>query len=90
MLSFANTFCFAKEVYIADEHLCCIFHLILQLLGLCVTQPFGKPAPYRLDIDSWVVGPNHRKGMSCGGHNGVVVEVFEILPRCLASLDDGV
>ena len=28
--------------------------------------------------------------MSSGGQNGVAVEVFEILPRCLASLNDGV
>ena len=34
-------------------------------------------------------GPNHRKGMGSGGHNGVAVEVLEILPRCLAPLDDG-
>ena len=28
--------------------------------------------------------------MSSGGQNGVAVEIFEILPRCLASLNDGV
>jgi len=28
--------------------------------------------------------------MSSGGQNGVTVEIFEILPRCLASLNDGV
>ena len=36
------------------------------------------------------MGPNHRKGMSSGGQNDVAVEVFEVLPRCLASLNDGV
>ena len=59
-------------------------------MGLRLIQPFGKPAPYQLEIESGVVRPNHRKGMSSGGHNGIVVEVFEILPRCLASLDDDV
>ena len=34
--------------------------------------------------------PNHRKDMSSDGHDGVVVEALEVLPRCLAPLDDGV
>ena len=36
------------------------------------------------------MGLNHRKGMSSGGQNGIAIEVFEVLPHCLASLNDGV
>ena len=36
------------------------------------------------------MGPNHRKGVSSDGHNSVTVEALEVLPRCLAPLDDGV
>ena len=90
MLSFANTFCFAKQVYIADKHFCCIFNIILQLVGLRIAQPIGEPTTYQLDVDRRIVGPNHCKGMSSGGQNGVAVEIFEILPRCLASLNNGV
>ena len=35
-------------------------------------------------------GTNDRKGVSSDGHNGVVVEALEVLPCCLAPLDDGV
>ena len=80
----------AEQVYIACQLLRCVLHLILQLLGLRLAQPFGEPAPYRLKVSGWIVGPNHRKGVGNGGHNGVAVEALEILPRRLAPLDDGV
>ena len=33
---------------------------------------------------------NHREDMSSDGHDGIAVEALEVLPRCLAPLDDGV
>ena len=60
------------------------------MLGLRIAQSFGEPTPYRLKVDSWVMGPNHREDMSSDGHNGITVEALEVLPRCLAPLDDGV
>ena len=50
----------------------------------------GESGPYRLKVNGWVVAPNHRKGVSNNGNNGVVVEALEVLPHCLAPLDDGV
>jgi hypothetical protein len=64
--------------------------LILQLLGLRFAQSFGEPAPYRLKVSGWIVGPNHSKGVSSGGNNCVTVEAFEAIPRRLASFDDDV
>ena len=60
------------------------------MLGLRIAQSFGEPTPYCLKVDGWVMGPNHRKGVSSDGHNGVEVEALEVLPRCLAPLDDDV
>ena len=79
-----------KQIYVASQFLHCILHLILQLLGLRIAQSFGETAPYRLNLDGWVVGPNNRKDMSSNGHNGIAVEDLEILPHCLAPLDDGI
>ena len=67
-----------------------VLQLIFQLLGLRIAQFFGKPAPYRLKVDSWVMGPNHCEDVSSNRHNGVAVEALEVLPCCLAPLDDGV
>ena len=80
----------AEQVYIAGQILRCVLHLILQLLGLRIAQSFGETAPYRLNVDGWVVGSNHRKNMSSDGHNGIAVEDLEVLPRRFAPLDDGV
>ena len=52
--------------------------------------PSGESSPYRLKVNGWVVGPNHRKGVSNSGYDGIVVEAFEVLPRRLAPIDDGV
>ena len=52
--------------------------------------PSGESNPYRLKVNGWIVGPNHRKGVSSGGNNGIAVEALEVLPRRLAPLDDGV
>ena len=57
---------------------------------LHLAHPFGESGPYRLKVNGWVVGPDHRKGISNGGNNGVMVEALEVLPRRLALLDDGV
>ena len=51
--------------------------------------PSGESGPYRLKVNGWVVGPDHLKGVSNGGNNGIVVEALEVLPRRLAPLDDG-
>ena len=80
----------AEQVYIAGQLLRCVFHLILQLLGLHIAQPFGEPAPYSLNVDGWVMGPNNSKDMSSDGQYGVTVEALEVLPPCFAPLDDGV
>ena len=79
-----------KQIYVAGQFLCYVLHLILQLLGLRIAQSFSETTPYRLNVDGWVVGPSNRKDMSSNNHNGVVVEDLEILPRCLAPLDDGI
>ena len=86
-MSFATAVHFAEQVYVACQLLRSVLHLILQLLGLRLAQPFGKSVPYRLKVNGWVVGPNHRKGVSSDGNNGIAVEV---LPRRLAPLDDSV
>ena len=36
------------------------------------------------------MGPNNREDMGSDDHNGVAVEGLEVLPCCLAPLDDGV
>ena len=89
-MCFATAVHFTEQVYIACQLLRCVLHLILQLLGLCLAQPFGEPTPYRLKVNGWIVGPNHSKGVGSGGNNGVVVEALEALPRRLASFDDDV
>ena len=33
---------------------------------------------------------DHRQGMGHDGDNGILVEALEVLPRCLAPIDDGV
>ena len=55
---------------------------------LRLAYPSGESGPYRLKVNGWVVGPDHLKGMSNGGNNGVVVEALEVLPCHLAPLDD--
>ena len=90
LLSSVITIRLTEQIYIAGQRLCCVLHLILQLLGLRTAQSFGETAPYRLNVDGWVVGSNHRKNVSSDSHNGVAVEDLEVLPRCLAPLDDGV
>ena len=90
LLSSTITVRLSEQVYIVGQLLRCVLHLILQLLGLRIAQSFGEPTPYRLKVDGWVMGPNHRKGMSSDGHNSVVVEALEVLPCCLAPVDDGV
>ena len=64
LLSSAITIRLTKQIYIAGQHLCCVLHLILQLLGLCIAQSFGETTPYRLKVEGWVMRPNHRKDMS--------------------------
>ena len=80
----------AEQVYIAGQLLRCAFHLILQLLGLRFAQSLGVPAPYRLKVSGWIVGPNHSKGVGSGRDNGITVEALEALPHRLASFDDDV
>ena len=53
-------------------------------------RPSGESGPYRLKVNGWVVGPDHRKGMSNGGSGGIAVEALEVLPHRLEPLDDGV
>ena len=54
------------------------------------TCPSGEFGPYRLKVNGWVVGPDHRKGVCNGGDSGITVEAFEVLPRRLAPINDGV
>ena len=54
------------------------------------SQSFGIPAPYRLKVSGWILGPNHSKNVGRGGGNGVVVEALKAFPRRLASFDDDV
>ena len=88
--SFAITVRLTKQVDVIDQLFRHVLHLILQLLGLCLAQPFGESNPDRLKVNGWIVGPNHHKGVSSGGCNGIAVEALEVLPCCLAPLDDGV
>ena len=90
LMSSAITIRLAKQIYITGQHLCCILHLILQSLGLRIAQSFGEPTPYRLKIDGWVMGPNNHEDMGSNSHNGITIEDLEVLPCCLAPLDDGV
>ena len=80
----------AKQVYVAGQLFRRVLHLILQLLGLRLTQPFGESSPYRLKVNGWVVRLDHRKGVTNSGNNGIAVEALEVLPRRLAPLNDGV
>ena len=57
---------------------------------LRLAHPFAESSPYRLKVNGWIVGPNHRQGMSNGSNNGIAVEALEVLPHRLAPLDDGV
>ena len=59
-------------------------------MGLRIAQSFGEPAPYRLKVNGSVMGLDNHKDMSSDRHNGVTVEALEVLPHCLAPLDDGV
>ena len=43
-----------------------------------------------MKVNGRVMGPDHRKGVSNGGDDGIVVETLEVLPHRLASIDDGV
>ena len=90
LLSSVITIRLTEQIYIAGQRLCCVLHLILQLLGLRIAQSFGEPTPYRLKVDGWVMGSNNCEDMSSDGHNGVTVESFEVLPHCLTPLDDDV
>ena len=89
-MGYVTTIRLTKQIYVTGQFLCYVLHLILQLLGLRIAQSFGKTASYRLNVDGWIVGANNRKDMSSKGHNGVAVEDLEVLPRCLAPLDNGV
>ena len=53
-------------------------------------RPSGKSSPYCLKVNGWVVGPDHRKGMSNGSNNGIMVEALVVRPRRLAFVNDGV
>ena len=89
-MSFTITVRLIEQVDVVGQLLRRVFHLILQLLVLCLAHPFGDSSPYRLKVNGWIVGPNHRKGVSNGGNNDIAVEALEILPRRFAPLDDGV
>ena len=80
----------AKQVYVAGQLFRRILHLILQLLGLRLAPPFGESGPYHLKANRLIVGPNHCKGVSNGGHNGITVEALEVLPCRLTPVDEGV
>ena len=43
-----------------------------------------------MKVNGRVMGPDHRKGVSNGGDDGIAVEAFEVLPRRLTPIDDGV
>ena len=89
-MGFAIAVHLVEQVNVTGQLLCCIFHLIFQLLVLCHARPSGESSPYRLKVNGWVVGPDHRKGMCNGGDGGITVEAFEVLPHHLAPVDDGV
>ena len=55
----ALTVCLAEQIDIADQTLCRILHLILQLLLLYHTGPSGKSGSYRLKVDGRVARPDH-------------------------------
>ena len=79
----------AEQIDIAGHPLRRILHLIFQLL-FRRTRPSGESGLYRSEIDRRVVGPDHRQGMRHDGDSGVSVEAFEVLPRRLAPVNDGV
>ena len=80
----------AEQVYVTGQLLRHVCHLILQLQVLHLAHSFSESSPYCLKVHGWVVGPDHRKGMSDGGNNSIAVEALEVLPRRLAPFDDGV
>ena len=90
LLSSTITIRLTKQIYIADQHLRCVLHFILQLLCPHIVQSFGEPTPYRLKVDGRVMGLNNREDMGSDGRNGIAVEGLEVLPCCLAPLDYGV
>ena len=71
---FTIAFCLAEQVDVTGQLLRRILHLHLnlQLLVLRLAHPFGESGPYCLKVNGWVVGLDHRKGVSNGGNNGVV------------------
>jgi len=81
---------FAKQIYIAGPHFCCILHFILQLLGLRIAQSFCEPTLYGLKVGGRIMGPNNRKDMGSNSSNGITIEGFEVFPCCLAPLNEGV
>ena len=80
----------AEQIDIAGQPLRRVLHLIFQLLLLRRTGPSGEYGPYRLKIDGRVVRLDHCQGMCDDGDRDVSVEAFEVLPRRLASVNDGV
>ena len=50
----------AEQVDVAGQLLRCVVHLIFQLLMLCHARPSGESIPYRLKVNGWVVGLDHR------------------------------
>ena len=80
----------AEQVDVTGQFLRRVFHLIFQLLMLRRARPFGKSSPYYLKVNDWVLGSDHCKGVGNGGDGGVAVEAFEVLPRRLVPIDDGV
>ena len=80
----------AEQIDIADQPLRRVLHLIFQLLLLRRTRPSGESGPYRSKIDCRVVRPDHRQGMRHDGDSDISVEAFEVLPCCLAPVNDGV
>ena len=46
LLSSVITIRLTEQIYITGQRLRYVLHLILQLLGLRITQSFGEPTPY--------------------------------------------
>ena len=80
----------AEQVDVSSHPLRRVLHLIFKLLLLRHTSPSGKFGPYRSQIDGRVIRLNYCQGMGHGGDSGITVEAFEVLPRHLAPVDDGV
>ena len=79
-----------EQVDVIGQLLHRVLHLIFQLLLLHRTSASSKSGPYRSEINGRVMRPDYRQGMGHGGHSGVMVEAFEVLPRRLTPVDDGV